>query len=259
MESLRFFQGFRRLQRRWLAMILILSLPIFHGCQATRRNLNSADVKIIPGESAGERFPAVQILYSDSRMCSGTFTDTRHLLTAAHCLMDKNGEVLAPKQVKVGLAREVALRIDIHSSYKSGAEIDWDYDVGIVTFSDNHDRSFARFSIFTPMLGDLVTLVGYGLGSPTELDDMPTKRFGTNKISQFRGSAIFIDNDSRESLTDHALLGPGDSGSGIFDTRGELIAVGISGSPSFSRAILVSNRKIQDFLIQFSNNAEPRN
>ena len=258
MEFLRFLRRFRGFQRRWLAIILILPLPLCHGCQATGRNLNGADVKIIPGESAGEKFPAVQIVHINSRICSGTLIDTRHLLTAAHCLMDKNGEVLAPQNVKVGVTQEAALRIDVHPSYKSLLETDSDYDVGIVSVSDNPDRSVASFSRFQPSLGELVTLVGYGRGSPTDADEISEKRLGTNKISQFRGTAIFIDNDSQESLTDHALLGPGDSGGGIFDTRGELIAVGISGSPSFSRAILVSNRKIQDFLIQFLNNAEPR-
>lgn len=259
MNFLKIFFRFQPFHRKWLPLILITPLLICCGCQAARRNGNNAEAKIIPGESAGEKFQAVQILYSDSRRCSGTFTDTRHFLTAAHCLINKKGEVLAPENVKVGSAQEVALRIDIHSGYKSGTEIDLDYDIGIVTFSDKNDRSFAAFSRFQPRLGDVVTMVGYGVGSLSDLDDVPKKRFGTNKISQFRDSAIFIDNDSRESLTDQALLGPGDSGSGIFDTRGELIAVGISGTPLFSRAILVSSKKIRDFLIQFSNDAEPGN
>lgn len=259
MEFLRFLRRFRRLQRRWLAIILILPLPLCHGCQATGRNLNAADVKIIPGESAGEKFPAVQIVHINSRICSGTLIDTRHLLTVAHCLMDKNGEVLAPQNVKVGVTREAALRIDVHPSYKSLLETDSDYDVGIVTLSDNPNRSVASFSRFQPRLGELVTMVGYGRGSRTEADVISEKRLGTNRISQFRGSSIFIDKDSRDSVTDHALLGPGDSGSGIFDTRGELIAVGISGSEVFSRAVLVSHTQIRDFLIQFLQGTEPRN
>ena len=173
--------------------------------------------------------------------------------------MDKNGEVLAPQKVKVGLTREAALRTDIHPSYKSGIETDWDYDVGIVTLSDNPNRSVASFSRFQPRLGELVTMVGYGRGSRTGADVLSEKRLGTNRISQFRASSIFIDKDSRDSVTDHALLGPGDSGSGIFDTRGELIAVGISGSEVFSRAVLISHTQIRDFLIQFLQGTEPRN
>lgn len=259
MEFLRFFEEFRRFQRKWLPIILITSLPICDACQATGRNLDGAEVKIIPGESAGERFPAVQIVHTNSRICSGTLIDTRHLLTAAHCLMDKNGEVLAPQNVKVGLTREAALRTDIHPSYKSSLETDSDYDVGIVTLSDTPNRSFASFSRFQPRLGEVVTLVGYGRGAPTEADGISEKRLGTNRISRFGGSAIFIDKDSRGSVTDHALLGPGDSGSGIFDTRGELIAVGISGSEVFSRAVLISYTPIRDFLIQFLQGTEPRN
>ena len=259
MEFMRSGLRFSWFFTRPVPVTFMMAMTVCGGCQSTLHKPTEAQVKIIGGKDAGENFPAVQILYSDSRRCSGTFTDTRHFLTAAHCLINKKGEVLAPENVKVGSAQEVALRIDIHSGYKSGTEIDLDYDIGIVTFSDKNDRSFAAFSRFQPRLGDIVTMVGYGVGSPTELNDTPKKRFGTNKISQFRDSAIFIDNDSRESLTDQALLGPGDSGSGIFDTRGELIAVGISGTPLFSRAVLVSSKKIRDFLIQFSNNAEPGN
>ena len=76
----------------------------------------------------------------------------------------------------------------------------------------------------------------------------PRKRFGKNQISEFVGTKVFIENHSNREMSDHVLLGPGDSGGGWFDSRNELVAVGSSGNTTESKAVLINDPPIREFI-----------
>jgi len=253
MGFLRLAIGFRSFLGRPLPVILLMTVTVCGGCQSTLRKPAEADVKIVGGEDAGENFPEVQMIISGGMLCSGTFIDTSHFLTAAHCVRSEDGETRELSKIKLAINSEQPVQVDIHARYGSPPRIDRDYDVAIVTFKPNTDRPFAVISRISLRLGDWVTPVGFGPATRLGFNPFPRKRLGKNQISEFVGTKIFIENHSNRKMNDHVLLGPGDSGSGWFDSRRELVAVGSSGNTTESLAVLVNEPPIREFIREVLN------
>lgn len=236
-----------------LPLTLMMAMTVCGGCQSTLRNAAEADVKIIGGEDAGENFPAVHMIISGEMLCSGTFIDKSHFLTAAHCLRSEIGETQELSKIKLATNSEQPIEVDIHARYGSPPRIDRDYDVAIVTFKPNTDRLFAVISRISPRLGDWVTPVGFGAATRLGFNPFPRKRMGKNQISEFIGTKVFIENHSNREMSDRVLLGPGDSGGGWFDSRRELVAVGSSGNTTESQAVLINDPPIREFIREVLN------
>ena len=253
MRFLRLAVGFRSFLGRPLPVILTMAMNVCGGCQSTLRKPAEADVKIIGGEDAGENFPAVHMIISGEMLCSGTFIDTSHFLTAAHCLRSENGETPELSKIKLATNSEQPVQVDIHARYGSPPRIDRDYDVAIVTFKPNTERLSAVISRISPRLGDWVTPVGFGPATRLGFNPFPRKRMGKNQISEFIGTKVSIENHSNREMSDRVLLGPGDSGGGWFDSRRELVAVGSSGNTTESQAVLINDPPIREFIREVLN------
>lgn len=253
MGFLRLAVGFRPFLGSPLPVILLMTVTVCGSCQSTLHKPTEAQVKIIGGEDAGENFPAVQVIISGEGLCSGTFIDTSHFLTAAHCLRSENGETQELSKIKLVTNSEQPVQVDIHARYGSPPRIDRDYDVAIVTFKLNTDRLFAIISRISPRLGDWVTPVGFGAATRLGFNPIPRKKMGKNQISKFIGKKVFIENHSNRKMSDRVLLGPGDSGGGWFDSRNELVAVGSSGNTTESQAVLINDPPIREFIREVLN------
>ncbi len=236
----------------WFSIMpVVAALTFSAGCQSYQRKPAEAEVKIVGGEDAGQRFPAVQMIHVAGKMCSGTFVDKKHFLTAAHCLRAESGQKHDVADVKLETDSEQAVELDIHPSYGNPPRVDHYFDVGIVTFNEDGNRAIAVISRASPRLGDWITIVGFGRTSTSGFslfDLFPRRRFGKNRITKFIGPTIYIENFSSGQTAGQALLGQGDSGGGWFDSRGELIAVGTSGNENESEAVLIGAQRIIEFI-----------
>jgi trypsin len=179
-----------------VASVLVLSL-LEKPAQAQASD-DDITVQIVNGEPADQgEYPAqgyLEISFGSSALaCGGTLVDTRHILTAAHCV-ENQGTFAQPQDVKVGLG-EVDLnnigpediygvtKVEPHENYNP---VTFQNDIAMLTLD--------RPASFTPMRvvdsnetslwepGDTATVIGWGQtfsggpGSDTLLEaDLPMR------------------------------------------------------------------------------------
>jgi V8-like Glu-specific endopeptidase len=177
-----------------------------------------------------------------NEICSGTFISATQLITAAHCVENADKiSVVITKEEKNEYGQNLnhlatAIDVSFHPLYAKSRGSDG-ADVAIVTLSQGDDASsqWEKLSAENSSLCSGINWVGYG---ETKLGDgsFGIRSVGRNLIIEKSPSEIvgsdaatikWISKDGSATLL-RSSFGRGDSGSGIFNEKGEIIGVAAS-------------------------------
>ena len=134
------------------AMLLVI------GCGGGNDSDPCYSLKVAGGNECEYRPVSVAAIVAANKLCTGTFITTRHVITAAHCMPEKNQQI---NVVTKGNSL-VSKRFTIHPSYRPG-ELSA-YDVAIVEL--DRDISVVPAPIVASddvAAGDKLISYGYGL------------------------------------------------------------------------------------------------
>ena len=169
--------------------------------------------------------PAVVSLTSSFAACSATLVSKRLVVTAAHCLRNKDGVVSGWARVVVGGVERQASRVFVHPAYPSNGNV----DLGAALLdADVTDVAPMPVAAEAPAVGEAVTLVGFGTTAITGGAAFGTKRKATNKPVAVADTNLVFE------MTNTGNVCPGDSGGPTLrkTAAGEVLAgvhLGISG------------------------------
>jgi len=168
--------------------------------------------RIVNGSAKGGEFQEVNELYinfSDGSWgaCTGTWIGLHKILTAAHCVTEEDAQPVAANAVTVvsetdqGIASYRSIRIDTHPNYSSIGRTASDvfpgylfpaYDIAVVTFAESFAGMPALLSNKSPLVGDTLALVGFGL-TGEEGSEYGIGNVGQTKIDYLDSHRIFWD------------------------------------------------------------------
>ena len=191
--------------------------------------------RIINGQPTAD-FEAVGIVGSTDAggFCTGTLISPIHVLTAGHCAQFIDGD--AAGTFEVGGKTYATTRIEIHPAFDA---ITLENDVAILELAEPvADVEPAQIFRGTPLVGDELTIVGFGAGGTPEGGAEGTfgeKMVGVTFIDEVNDLFIFWDFDSpNESNT-----APGDSGGpGFIEVAGEMFIASITSGGTSADASL---------------------
>ncbi len=160
---------------------------------------------LVGGELASKDqfLSAIQIRHG-STLCSANFVSPRVLLTAAHCVLDDYGPVVA--------GSHISHQFYIHPQYGRSW---WHHDFAVVVFDEDASQHYTPVAPSPPVPGSQVTILGYGLTDYGDDSAQGDKRFGFNTVDRVDGGRIVISGYDRLSdarLSGKVLNGNGDSG-----------------------------------------------
>ena len=191
----------------------------------------------VAGGNQCERAPAsVAVVLADSKLCTGTFITTRHVVTAAHCMPQRGGEVGIVTQ---GYSRKTR-RFSIHPEYRTGGLSA--YDVAVVELDlDANVAPAPLVGSQEVQPGDKLIAYGYGLD---ETGNSITERVeqGSAPLKATYLDSVAVDDQFVKTVSD----GGGDTCSG--DSGGPVLfepdgtdEFGLVAVTSFGPNICVAN------------------
>ena len=184
-------------------------------------------------------------IQGDAHNCSGSLLNPWTVLTAGHCITSEdNGVAKLQSSFKVGygpdrdapLGSRSSTKAYIHPEYQPSVNnrgLKRDLGLIILDAPIYEGRSFAVLSQSNPNIGDVVTGYGYGnLGD--DLNGITNKN--NSKLTGFQSIINYIFTSIKEGVLElrfptagevnfPGATASGDSGGGVKNTRGELIAV----------------------------------
>ena len=224
-------------QTRFFCHFLLLGALLL-GCRTT----SASKVLVTNPQAAGKLYPEVVELIADhanglNARCSGTFVADNIVLTAAHCLFDNTGQAVKRIVYQAPDGREHDGKLYPSKDFDwSGSMVDRiTSDLGMVHFDTRLAPKIAKIAQKIPLKGDAITLVGYGVTDLlTETGD-GNKNFGHNDVQLVKENIVYVAGYAQDRIRDvpkgvESISGAGDSGGGIFNANGELVAVISAGS-----------------------------
>ena len=193
-----------------LTFYLYLSFVI--SCATTK---NKSDLFIKGGkETHHDHFRGVIALNVGGGACMGTVINRNTLLTAAHCVSDKDPNTLKPRwgYYENGQDTDVARTITIDDNYRGSNLAS---DLALLGFPNDtfEDKDIMDFDFSSPpQIGDYVMLMGYAGGNQ--------KEYGFSRIDKIEDGTIlvreFSDAEIPNQESGYAQTEGGDSGSALF-------------------------------------------
>jgi len=164
--------------------------------------------------------PAVALILSNEEAyCSGTLIAPRVVLTAGHCI-----SIRTPSLVKVG-NETIAVR-----GSKAHPQFDLTllaHDLAMIFLVEDAHAPPATLAE-GPRVGERVREVGFGTASATEIESLPVKRTGFQRVDS-------INETKFRGRPDPASPCERDSGGAVFDENNGLVGVISSGDLTCSR------------------------
>lgn len=167
-------------------------------------------------------FPEVGLLEIGSSLCTATLITPEWVLTAAHCVSGAS-----PNQVKfkVNGGTYNGCLIFVHPNFKP-FNILLGYDIALVRLATPVTGvTPAAIQSSAPFVGQVVTIVGYGLGGTGDTGGIPgtqgIKRMGDVTIDQVDPLLVWWNFDTN----DESNTCSGDSGGPQFNTDGAIVSI----------------------------------
>lgn len=217
---------------------LLIFCTLLFGC----RTVSGSDVLVTNPQPADKLYPEVVELIADhanglNARCTGTFIAEDTVLTAAHCFYDHEGQAVSRMVYLSSDGVEHVGALYPSSDFNwSGSMVDKiTSDLGMVHFDKRLAPKIAKIAKKFPSQGDAVTLVGYGVTNLlTETGD-GSKNYGRNAVKLVKENILYLAGYAEDRINNlpqgqDSISGAGDSGGGIFNASGELVAVVSAGS-----------------------------